>query len=148
MLDIGIPSISYCPTCSIAQLQNKDLPKAELRLFSFNKNTTEPWLVWLSGLSASLQTKGSWVQFPVRAQAWVAGQVPSRECERGNHTVMFLLVSGKRYDYGCFLKWETFGQDGGVGRYNLPPCTTKRRTATNLKTKITRNARKSNCMKV
>ena len=31
------------------------------------------------------------------------------------------------------LIW-TSGQDGGIGRYTLPPCTTKRRT-TNLKTK-------------
>ena len=37
-----------------------------------------PWLLWLSGLSAGLRTKGSPVQLPVRAQAWVAGQVPSR----------------------------------------------------------------------
>ena len=29
----------------------------------------ESWLVWLSGLSASLQTKGSQVQFPVRSHA-------------------------------------------------------------------------------
>ena len=36
----------------------------------------EPWLVWLSGLSAGLQTKGSLVRFSVRACAWVAGQVP------------------------------------------------------------------------
>ena len=36
-----------------------------------------PWLVQLSGLSAGLQTKGSPVGFPVRAHAWVAGQVPS-----------------------------------------------------------------------
>ena len=48
------------------------------------------WLVWLSGLSADLQTKGSPVRFPVRARAWVAGQVPSRGCMRGNHTLMFL----------------------------------------------------------
>ena len=41
-------------------------------------------LVWLSGLSANLQTKGSPVRFPVRAHAWVAGQVPSKEHERGN----------------------------------------------------------------
>ena len=34
-----------------------------------------PWLVWLSGLSAGLQTKGSLVPFPVRAHAWVGGQV-------------------------------------------------------------------------
>ena len=32
-----------------------------------------PWLVWLSGLSASLQTERLLVQFPVRAHAWVAG---------------------------------------------------------------------------
>ena len=32
-------------------------------------------LVWLIGLN--LQTEGSLVQFPVRAHAWVAGQVPS-----------------------------------------------------------------------
>ena len=32
-------------------------------------------LEWLSGLSASLRTKGSLVQFPIRAHAWVSGQV-------------------------------------------------------------------------
>ena len=52
-----------------------------------------PWLVWLSGLSAGLQTKGSWVQFPVRAHAWVVGQVPSRGHMRDNHTLMFLSPS-------------------------------------------------------
>ena len=36
------------------------------------------WLVWLSGLSTDSWTKGSPVRFPVRAHAWVAGQVPSR----------------------------------------------------------------------
>ena len=36
----------------------------------------EPWLMWLSGLSTGLRTQGSWVQFPVRARAWVVGQVP------------------------------------------------------------------------
>ena len=34
-----------------------------------------PWLVWFSGLSTSLRTKGSLDQFSVRAHAWVAGQV-------------------------------------------------------------------------
>ena len=34
-----------------------------------------PWRVWLSRLSASLRTKGSLVQFPVRAHACVVGQV-------------------------------------------------------------------------
>ena len=48
-----------------------------------------PWLVWLSGLSASLQIKGSLVRFPVRAHAWVAGQVPTRVAQEGT-------------TYGCF----------------------------------------------
>ena len=51
------------------------------------------WLVWLSGLSAVLRTKGSLVQFPVRAYAWAAGWVPSRGRERGNRTLMFLSLS-------------------------------------------------------
>ena len=59
----------------------------------YTKEKKGPWLVWLSGLSSSLQTKGSPVQFPVRAHAWVAGQVPSRGCTRGNHTLMFLSFS-------------------------------------------------------
>ena len=37
-----------------------------------------PWQVWLSGLSACLQTTGSVVEFPVRVHAWVAGQDPVR----------------------------------------------------------------------
>ena len=41
---------------------------------------------------------------------------------------------------------EISGQDGGVGRYTVPPCTTKRRTTTNLEKKISRTARISNCM--
>ena len=42
----------------------------------------EPWLVWLSGLSASLRTERSPVRFPFRAHAWVVGQVPSQVCVR------------------------------------------------------------------
>ena len=42
----------------------------------------------------------------------------------------------------------TSGQDGGIGRYTLLPCTSKRRTTTNLKTKIIRTARKFNCMEI
>ena len=52
-----------------------------------------PWLVWLSGLHARLQSKGSPVGFPVRAHAWVAGQVPSSGSKRGNHTLVFLSLS-------------------------------------------------------
>ena len=51
-----------------------------------------PWLVRLSGLGAGPRTKGSLVQFPVRAHAWVAGQVPSRGRTKGNHTLMFLSL--------------------------------------------------------
>ena len=40
------------------------------------KNIEQPCLVWLSASSARLQTKVSLVRFPVRARAWVAGQVP------------------------------------------------------------------------
>ena len=52
-----------------------------------------PQLMWLSGLSATLQTKGSPVRFPVRAHAWVAGQVPSRGGVGGNYTLIFLSLS-------------------------------------------------------
>ena len=38
----------------------------------------------------------------------------------------------------------TYGQDGGIGRHTLPPCTTKRRTTTNLKTK----KKPQNCQKI
>ena len=49
-------------------------------------------MVWLSGLSVSLQTKGSPVQFSVRAHAWVTGQFPSWGCAKGNYTLMFLSL--------------------------------------------------------
>ena len=52
-----------------------------------------PCLVWLSRLNASLLTKGSLVRFPVRAYAWVVGQVPSWGPVRGNHILLFLSLS-------------------------------------------------------
>ena len=52
-----------------------------------------PWLVWLSELSTGPGTKGSLVQFPVRAHAWVTGQVSNRGHVRGNHTLMFVSLS-------------------------------------------------------
>ena len=48
--------------------------------------------MWLSVLSTGLRSKGWLVRFPVRAHAWVAGQVPSRGRARGNHTLMFLSL--------------------------------------------------------
>ena len=57
-----------------------------------NKIAKQRWLEWLSGLSVGLQTKGLLVQFPVRAHAWVAGQVPRKGRVRGNHILMFLSL--------------------------------------------------------
>ena len=36
----------------------------------------------------------------------------------------------------------TSGQNGGIGRYTLPPCTTKRRTTTNFRIKNNQNCQK------
>ena len=62
-------------------------------MYVASKADTLPWLVWLSGLSAGLKTKGSPVQFPIRAHAWVAGQAPNRGNARGNHALIFLSLS-------------------------------------------------------
>ena len=51
-----------------------------------------PWLVWLSGLSAILQIRGSPVWFPVSTHTWVAGHIPSRGRMRGNHTLILLSL--------------------------------------------------------
>ena len=51
-----------------------------------------PWLVWLSGLSTGLRIQRSLVQFPVRAHAWVAGQVPGWEHLRGSLWMFLLYV--------------------------------------------------------
>ena len=51
-----------------------------------------PWLVWLSGLSTGLGTERWLVWFPVRAHAWVVGQVPGWGRARGNQW-MFLSLS-------------------------------------------------------
>ena len=57
------------------------------------RNWDVPWLVWLSESSTGLRTKGSQVQFPLRAQVWVAGQILSRRRTTGNHTLIFLSLS-------------------------------------------------------
>ena len=51
--------------------------------FKNSKNATD----------AGLQTIRLQVRFPVRAHAWVAGQVPSVGLMRGNHTLKFLSLS-------------------------------------------------------
>ena len=65
----------------------------EIQMFVRNYYKQLPWLVWLSGLSASLQTRGLLVRFPVRAHVWVVGLVPNRGHMRGNHILMFLSLS-------------------------------------------------------
>ena len=72
---LGTPAVWYC-------LYVKTKKKLNL-----------PWLVWLSGLSTGLWTKGSWVWFPVIVHAWAVGQVCSMGHVRGNHTLMFLSLS-------------------------------------------------------
>ena len=47
-------------------------------------------------IECGLQTKGLLVQFPVRAHACIAGQVPSGGHVRGNHTWMFLPLLKKK----------------------------------------------------
>ena len=49
-----------------------------------------PWLVWFSGLGIVPQSERLLVRFPVRAHAWVVGQVLSWGHGRGNRC-MFLL---------------------------------------------------------
>ena len=67
----------------------------------FKNGIQYPWLVWLSGLSVGLRSKGSRVRFPVRVHAWVEGQVYSRRPVRDNHTLVFLSLS---FSLPSFLK--------------------------------------------
>ena len=47
---------------------------------------------------------------------------------------------GSVTDQTCQIWFSrTAGQDGGIGRHTVPPCTTKRRTTTNLETKNNQN---------
>ena len=62
-------------------------------MFSCQKVKCRLCLVWLCGLSTRLRSKGSLVRFPVRAYAWIAVQVPSWGCWRGNHILIFLSLS-------------------------------------------------------
>ena len=63
----GLQAILHTATRAILLTQQSE------EATSLIKTHQQPWLVWLSGLSAGPRTKGSPVQFPVRA----VGQVPS-----------------------------------------------------------------------
>ena len=59
-----------------------------------------PWLVWLNGLSTSLQTKGSPVQFPVRGHAWL--QSPGGDQAGGTQRLLHQNSSSARIcSYTC-----------------------------------------------
>ena len=62
-------------------------------LIFLSKITLQAWLVWLSGLSAGLRTERSPVRFPVRARAWVVGQVPAQGRVRGNQLMYLLYIN-------------------------------------------------------
>ena len=49
----------------------------------------QPWLVWLSGLSASLWTKGSLVWFPVSEYAWVWVRSPVGDAQEATTHLCF-----------------------------------------------------------
>ena len=57
------------------------------------KDLVEPWLVWLSGLSAGLQTKGRWFDSLSGHMPGLQARFPSAGRARGNHTLMFLSLS-------------------------------------------------------
>ena len=65
------------------------------------KNQCRLWLVWFSGLSTGLQTKGLLVQFLVRVHAWVAGQIPSTGHMKGNHTLKIKISVEPECWAGC-----------------------------------------------
>ena len=70
---------------------------------------------------------------PCKYIAPPALSAPSKEPRRRHHG-----KDSKKY----IAAQVTSGQDGGVGRYTMPPCTTKRRTTSNLKTKNNNNCQK------
>ena len=68
------------------QDKNKGNYLHNLKLYMKNLDDVAQWI-------ECLPTKGSLVPFPVRAHAWVGGQVPSEGHTTGNHTMMFLSLS-------------------------------------------------------
>lgn len=61
----------------------------------FSKNTYQPWLVCLAGLSVGCKTKQLPLRFPVGHMPGLQGQVPSGGHSRGHHTLMLLFSPSK-----------------------------------------------------
>ena len=87
---VSIPGLSWgpakpCQSC-VSQMDYEHVSSVPSfsSTFTFTrwKRKLLPWLVWLSGLSVSLWIEKSLVQFPIRAHAWVVGQVLQRGCVR------------------------------------------------------------------
>ena len=83
--------------------ENKDYYKTfQRQCFCQKKLELQPWLVWLSRLSARVGTKRWPVQVPSRSYAWVAGQMSGLQARSPvggvgdaiyqciSHTLMFL----------------------------------------------------------
>ena len=68
--------ISVGANCWIKINKLEDI-STQITLNTVQKTKQRPQLVWLTGLSVGLWTKGSLVQLLIGAHAWVAGQVPS-----------------------------------------------------------------------
>ena len=66
-----------------------DYAKKEKR----KKKCMQPWLVWLSALSAGLRSEGLLVRSPVRAEPGLHARFPPRGCTRGNCTLMVFSLS-------------------------------------------------------
>ena len=92
-------------------------------------------------------TREAWQGLP-KAQAyrlWRQTEAPATlRSSPATNTSVTLVINWCITNY----KNSSAGQDGDVGRYTLPPHTTKRRTTTNIKTKNNQNCRKLNCMEV
>ena len=89
------PLVSFLNADSLTKCEGPDSEGLHIGSENLHFKSTSryfPWLVWLSGLSGGLRTKGSLIWFPVRAHAWVAGQVPDGGLARSNHTLMFLSL--------------------------------------------------------
>ena len=77
-------------TCKCRMLETDQTVYASYTLINYFLNekrslsSMTPW--------PACDPKGYWFDSQSRAQAWVAGQVPSRGCERANHTFMFLSL--------------------------------------------------------
>ena len=90
----------YCLSASIiSHLDLLQSPVSALPLFPSLFSTSPVLLKHKSALVGVVQWVERWpvnrrvaIQYPVRAHAWVAGQVPSRGHSRGNHTLMFLSL--------------------------------------------------------